>query len=258
MILVVDVGNTNTVVGAMKEGEVLHHWRISTAMRTTDEMGLLLLQLVEVKGLSATEISGVCVSCVVPSVLYSIEKAARRYFGVHAVVIGKGIKTGMRIRTDNPREVGADRIVNAVSAYQVCQSAVVVVDFGTATTFDCVSSEGDYVGGVISPGFRISAEALFNRAAKLPKVEVERPERVIGTNTIHSMQSGLYWGYVGLVNSLASRCKAELHEQNPHSQIHCVATGGLSNLIGRACDEIDSVDADLTLRGLWLLFHRNQ
>lgn len=258
MILVVDVGNTNTVVGAMQEGQVVHHWRISTMMRTTDEMGLLLLQLIQVKGLSAGDISGLCVSCVVPSVLYSIEKAARRYFDVDAIVIGKGIKTGMRIRTDNPREVGADRIVNAVSAYQDCQSPVVVVDFGTATTFDCVSAQGDYVGGVIAPGFRISAEALFNRAAKLPKVEVERPERVIGTNTIHSMQSGLYWGYVGLVNSLASRCKQELRGGNQALEIRCIATGGLSNLIGRACDEIDSVDSDLTLRGLWLLFHRNQ
>lgn len=254
MILVIDVGNTNTVIGAMADGQVIYHWRISTMIRTTDEIGLLLLQLIEVRGLKASDIVGICVSCVVPSVLYSIEKAARRYFDVEAVIIGRGIKTGMRIRTDNPREVGADRIVNAVSAYQDCMSAVVVVDFGTATTLDCVADNGDYVGGVIAPGFRISAEALFNRAAKLPKVEVERPERVIGTNTIHSMQSGLFWGYVGLVNSLAARCKEELSD----STVHCVATGGLSNLIGRACEEIDSVDADLTLRGLWLLFYRNQ
>jgi type III pantothenate kinase len=257
MILVLDVGNTNTVIGAMKDAQVIHHWRISTIVRTTDEVGMLLLQLVNTNGLSPKDITGICVSCVVPSVVYSIEKASREYFNLQAIIIGRGIKTGMRIRTDNPREVGADRIVNSVAAFHHCQSPAVVVDFGTATTLDCITANGDYIGGVIAPGFRISAEALFNRAAMLPKVEVERPERVIGTNTIHSMQSGLFWGYVGLVNSLAKRCKAELREKAPELPIHCIATGGLSNLIGRACVEIDDVDTDLTLFGLWLLYHKN-
>ena len=257
MILVVDVGNSNTVLGAMREGVVLHRWRISTSMRTTDEFGIMMLQLIERRGWSAKDFEGFAVSCVVPSVLYAIEKAAKRYLKVDAIVVSRGIKTGMRIRTDNPREVGADRIVNAVAAYEHYRSPVVVVDFGTATTLDCVTDAGDYIGGAIAPGFQISAEALFLKTAKLPKVEVYRTEKVIGRNTIQSMQAGMFWGYVGLVNELASRSKKELKEYCK-GDIVCVATGGLSNLVGQACTSIDALDRDLTLKGLWILYERNQ
>ena len=258
MILVVDVGNTNTVVGAMESGIVIQRWRISTVVRTTDEMGLLLLQLVERQNIFATQIKGVAVSCVVPSVLYAIEKATKRYFGLDALVVSKGVKTGMRVCTDNPREVGADRIVNSVAVFEKYRSAAVVVDFGTATTLDCITSRGDYVGGAIAPGFQISADALFSKTAKLPKVEVFRTEKVIGTNTIQSMQAGMYWGYVGLVDALARKCKRELKQKHPEKDVICVATGGLSSLVGQECSSIDSIDRDLTLKGLWILFTRNQ
>ncbi|MCB9779414.1 MAG: type III pantothenate kinase [Alphaproteobacteria bacterium] len=259
MLLVIDVGNTNTVIGALDGERLAHRWRISTVMRTTDEFGLLVLQLLERSGLKADDVVGASVSCVVPSLLYSIEKACRRYLDVDAMIVGRGIKTGMKVRTDNPREVGADRIVNAVAALERFSGPLVVVDFGTATTFDCVSADGAYVGGAIAPGFRISADALFERTAKLPRVEVERPARAIGTNTVHSMQSGLYWGYVGLVDELARRCKAELAATvDPGVHIPCLATGGLANLIGTACSEVEEVDGNLTLQGLRLLWERNR
>ncbi len=260
MLLVIDVGNTNTVIGAMDGDRVVQNWRVTTTPRTTDEFGLLLLQLLGHRGLTPGDFTGACVSCVVPSVLYAIEKATRRYLHQECLVVGRG-RTGMRVRTDNPREVGADRIVNAVAAWRRFQCPLVVVDFGTATTFDCVDQHGDYVGGAISPGFRIAAEALTTRTAKLPRVEVEHPERAIGTNTIASMQSGLFFGYVGLVDGLARRCKTELAEMcggiNP-ARIKCIATGGLANLVGSACEEIEEVDNDLTLVGLRILWELNR
>jgi len=257
MLLVVDVGNTNMVLGAMVGEEVKERWRVSTQPRTTDEFGLLLLKLLEHRGLGPDDVSGAIVCCVVPSVLYTIDKACRRYLEVDTMVVGRGMKTGMRVRTDNPREVGADRIVNSVAAFDRHGGPLVAVDFGTATTFDCINGQGDYLGGAIAPGFRISADALFKRTAKLPRVEVERPSQAIGTNTIQSMQSGLYWGYVGLVDGLAARCKAELSAQSGGVHVRCVATGGLANLLGTACGEIDEIDDDLTLRGLSILWERN-
>ncbi|MCB9759373.1 MAG: type III pantothenate kinase [Alphaproteobacteria bacterium] len=254
MLLVIDVGNTNIVLGLMQGSEVLHQWRISTTTRTTDEFGLTVLQLLAHREVPAAAVTGVIVSCVVPSTLYAIQKASRRYLNHTPLVVGRGLKTGMRVRTDNPREVGSDRIVNAVAAVERWSAPLVVVDFGTATTFDCVNGEGEYVGGAIAPGLRISAEALFMRTSKLPRVEVARPRRAIGTNTVASMQSGLFFGYVGLVDHLARTCKAELAGGEP---VRCVATGGFSNLIGRACEEIDDVDEHLTLRGLSMLFDLN-
>ena len=252
MLLGIDVGNTNTVIGALEGLEVKHLWRVSTVPRTTDEFGLVLLQLLNHEDIAITEVEGVAVCCVVPSVLYAIEKAVRRYLNCDVLVVGRGIKTGMRVRTDNPREVGADRIVNAVAAFEDHGGPLVVVDFGTATTFDCVSSKGDYIGGAIAPGYQISADALFTRTAKLPRVPLQRPAQAIGTNTVASMQSGLFWGYVGLVNELARRCKDEFAERP-----RCVATGGLARLIGGACDEIDDHDEHLTLKGLRILWERN-
>ena len=233
MLLVIDVGNTNTVFGVMKQGNVVHRWRISTTPRTTDEFGILMMQLLAYRQFQATDFRGVCVSCVVPSILYAIEKACRRYLKLTALVIGKGMKTGMRVRTDNPREVGADRIVNAVAAYENLQSAVVIVDFGTATTLDCVNEEGDYLGGAIAPGFRISAEALFMRAAKLPKVEVEQTRRVIGKNTIQSMQAGLYWGYVGLVDELARRCCKKPSSPAPSNEWNSMRSRSMRRFVQR-------------------------
>ena len=257
MILVIDVGNTNMVFGAMDGMDVKYRWRISTESRTTDEMGLLLLQLLNHKGLSQVDIQGACISCVVPSLLYTVEKACRRYLRLDPLVVGKGAKTGMRVRTDNPREVGADRIVNAMAAFHKYKNAVVAIDFGTATTLDCVNAKGDYLGGAIAPGFRISADALFQRTAKLPKVELEKTDSVIGKNTITSMQTGLYWGYVGLVNELARRCKEELINSGEADIVYCVATGGLARLVGQSCSEIQDIDDYLTLRGLVLLYERN-
>ena len=258
MLLVIDVGNTNTVVGAMSASKVIYNWRITTKSRTTDEMGLLLLELFRLEGIKPDDFDGVCVSCVVPSVLYAIEKASRRYLHRDAFVISRGIKTGMRICTDDPRQIGTDRIVNSVAGYRRYQKALVVIDFGTATTLDCINSRGDYLGGAIAPGFRISIDALFTKTAKLPKVEVERVESVIGKNTIHSMQAGMFWGYVGLVDELARRCRAELTMMEPQQEVFCIATGGLANLIGEACQEIQSIDRDLTLQGLWDLYYLNQ
>jgi len=257
VLLVIDVGNTNIVLGAMVDGEAVETWRISTARRTTDEVGLVLLELLRLRGIETGRLSGVIISCVVPSLLFNLTKACRRYLDIEALVVGSGVKTGMRVRTDNPREVGADRVVNAVAATARWGTPVVVVDFGTATTFDCVDHHGDYVGGAIAPGLAISAEALFQRTSKLPKVEVSKPRRAIGTNTIASMQSGLFYGYVGLVDHLAAVCKAELRREGD-DRVFCVATGGFSNLVGRACSEIDEVDDALTLRGLWLLWERNR
>lgn len=253
MLLVIDVGNTNIVLGAFDGPTLVEHWRISTVSRTTDELGLLFLQLLQHHGVPVAALEGCIISCVVPSVLYTIEKACRRYLSLEAIVVGRGMRTGMRVRTDNPREVGADRIVNAIAALDEHAAPLVVVDFGTATTFDIVSPEGDYVGGAIAPGLRISADALFERTAMLPRVELERPPKAIGTNTVRSMQSGLFWGYVGLVDGLARRCKEEMGVRAT-----CIATGGLANLVGRACDEIDLVDEHLTLKGLRLLWERNR
>ena len=257
MLLVIDVGNTNTVIGAMQDGEVIYRWRITTQSRTTDELGMLLLQLLHFENVQPESIEGVCVSCVVPSVLYAIVKASKRYLKVDAFVVDRGIKTGMKICTDNPRQIGADRIVNAVAAFRRNPQPLVVIDFGTATTLDCVNAKGEYLGGAITPGFQIALDALFVRTAKLPKVEVEKTDSVIGKNTIHSMQAGMFWGYVGLVNELAHRCKMELAPQNPTKSVLCIATGGLANLVGSDCKEIDMIEHNLTLLGLWDLYMLN-
>ena len=255
MLLVIDVGNTNIVLGLMDGQDVQHRWRVSTKGRTTDEFGLLLRQLMGEVGVDAVD--GAIVSCVVPSTLYSITKACRRYLEVEPLVVGSGVKTGMRVRTDNPREVGADRIVNSVAALSKWEPPLVVVDFGTATTFDCVDAEGNYVGGAIAPGLRIAAEALFNKTSKLPMVEVLKPQNAIGKNTIDCIQSGLFHGYQGLVERLANACKAELGQNSGGRRVACIATGGFSSLIASSCDAIDEVDESLTLRGLSLLWERN-
>ncbi len=253
MVLAIDVGNTNIVLGLMEGERVVETFRISTQQRTTDELGLLMVQLFAHRGISKDKIDGAIVSTVVPSVLYTIDKACRRYLDLDLLVVGKKLKTGVRVRTDNPREVGADRIVNAAAAIHKWGAPIVVVDLGTATTFDCVDANGDYVGGAIAPGFKISEEALVSRTAQLPRVELVRPPAAIGTNTVHAMQSGLLFGYAGLCDALARRCKEELG-----GKAKVVATGGLATLVARESEVIEEVDAYLTLRGLALLWARNR
>jgi type III pantothenate kinase len=255
MILVIDVGNSQTVLGLMEGDTVRERWRISTHRRTTDEFGMQVVQLLQHGGWVDGAVEGVIVSCVVPSSLFTITKGCRRYLDMDPLVVGSGIRTGMRVKTDNPKEVGADRIVNAIAALEKGPAPLVVVDFGTATTFDCVDAGGNYVGGAIAPGLQISADALFSRTAKLPRVEVLAPREVIGRNTNDSIQSGLYYGYLGLVERLARECKEALGGGESH--VRCIATGGFSNLLGRACAEVDDVDEHLTLKGLSLLWHRN-
>jgi len=254
MILVIDVGNTNTVIGLMQGTTLKARLRLTTDDRTTDETGILMVQGLANRGFGPDDIEGAIISSVVPSALYSFEKACRRYLKVEdPLVVGRRLKTRIKVRMDDPRSVGADRIVNAVAAVERWGGPIIVVDFGTATTFDCVNVDGEYVGGSIAPGFRISEEALFAKTAKLPRVEVARPPTAIGRNTIAAIQSGMFFGYVGLVDSIARRCREEL---DPAAKV--VATGGLSQLLADESEEITEVDPFLTLRGLAILYERNQ
>lgn len=253
MLLVIDVGNTNTVLGLMEGMEVRAQVRMTTRPRTTDEVGIFMLQALAHRGARLEDIDGAIISSVVPTVLYELQKACRNYLHCEPLVVGRNLKTKIKVRTDNPREVGADRIVNAVAALERWGGPIIIVDFGTATTFDCVNADGEYVGGSIAPGFRISEEALVSKTAKLPRVEVVRPESAIGRNTVSAIQSGLYFGYVGLVDALARRCREELG-----GQARVVATGGLATLLAGDSEVIEEVDPHLTLRGLALLYHRNK
>ncbi len=255
MLLVMDVGNTNTVLGLFEEDTLAHDWRIRTEVHmTVDEYGILLKNLLETQGLSLNVVTDVIVSSVVPPVLNHIEGFCRKYFQTDPLVVGPGIRTGMPILYDNPKEVGADRIVNAVAAYETFHSAVIVVDFGTATTFDYVSERGEYMGGVICPGILISCEALFQKASKLPRVEIfAKPKSILAKNTIASMNAGIVYGYAGLVEGIIARMKREI--QKP---LAVVATGGLAPLIASECPAIEKVDDFLTLKGLKILFERNR
>lgn len=254
MLLVLDVGNTNTVIGLYDDDKLIQHWRVQThRQRATDEHGIVLRQLFNISGVDHERIQHAIVSCVVPPITRRYDAMLRRYVGVEPLIVGPGIRTGMRILYENPREVGADRIVNSVAAYELHGAGLIVVDFGTATTFDAVNPQGEYLGGVIAPGMTISADALFNRAAMLPRVNIKRPDQVVGRNTVASMQSGLYYGYAGLVGEVVRRMKGEL--QFP---VKVFATGGLAGLIAAECDVIDVVDRNLTLDGLRLLWLLNQ
>ncbi len=254
MLLVMDVGNTNTVVGVYRGEELLHHWRLASLRnRTVDELGVLVRQLFTLPELAAKEIDAIAIASVVPPLTPSLAGMASKYFGTEALFVEPGVKTGMPILYENPQEVGADRIANAVAAFEGYGGPVLVVDFGTATTVDAVSARGEYLGGVIAPGVQISSEALFQRAARLPRVEIRRPEQVIGRNTVQSMQSGLFYGYLGLIEGLLSRLKAEL---SPSARV--VATGGLAPVFGEEFEGFDAVDPFLTLEGLRLIYVRNR
>lgn len=254
MLLVLDVGNTETTIGLF-EGEVLSkRWSISTTLtRTQDEWAALMKIYFEMAGFSISEVHGVAISSVVPPVDHILKEAFETYFSLVPLFVGPGIKTGIQILYENPSEVGADRVVNAVAAAKLHELPAIVIDFGTATTFDLVAADGSYVGGVIAPGLAISAEALFTRAAKLPKVELAKPKKVVGKSTTASMQSGLFYGYASLTEGIVKRIKAEYGAVKS-----VVATGGLANLIAPECPFIDDVDEDLTLKGLYFIHEKNR
>jgi type III pantothenate kinase len=253
MLLVIDVGNTHTVVGLFRASELLVHWRVTThPERTADEFGVLLRDLFGNQSFRIEDVQAITVSCVVPPLLPALEEVSHRFFGVDPLVVGPGIRTGLPILADNPKEVGADRIVNAIAGIARYGSPLIIVDFGTATTFDAISKKGEYMGGAIAPGISISLEALFEHAAKLPRVEIIRPEQAIGRNTISSMQSGILFGYVGLVKEMVTRIGQELGG-NPQ----VIATGGGAELVARETGLIDKVDPFLTLEGLRLIHERN-
>jgi type III pantothenate kinase len=254
MLLAVDAGNTHTVFGLFDGEPLLSSWRIATRPEVTaDELGVLLQAMLVQRGFDPQGVDGVIIACVVPDLHETLEATARETFGCEPLVVGPGLRTGMPILYENPHEVGADRIVNAVAAQSRFGAPVIVVDFGTATTFDVVGPGGEYLGGVIAPGLGISAEALFRRAARLHRVSVRRPAKVIGRNTEHSTQAGLFFGYAGLVEGLVRRIRAELGIEAP-----VVATGGLSSTLASELTFLSAVDPNLTLDGLRLLWHKNR
>jgi type III pantothenate kinase len=250
MLLCVDIGNTTITFGLYESDKLSHHWRIATVVhRMADEYAILVDSLFRVDGLEAQAISAVCMVSVVPRLTGIFVEMCQRYWHIEPFVVDAGVRTGVKIRTENPREVGADRIVNTVAAYHLYGGPACVVDFSTATTFDAISREGDYLGGAIAPGMGVALEALSDRAAKLPKVEIARPPQAIGRNTVQSMQSGFFFGLVGLVEGMVARFRNELGEE-----MRVIATGNLAELIARETDAIEILAPWLTMDGLRLVY----
>jgi type III pantothenate kinase len=253
MLLVVDVGNTQTHFGTWHDNELVQHWRFATVRESTaDELGAALRNLLELRGLTLEDLTASIVSSTVPQLGPEWATMATRYLSHEMLVVGPGIRTGMALRYDNPREIGADRLVNAVAAFEKVKGAVVVVDFGTAITYDPVSSEGEYLGGIITPGVEISMEALTTRAAALPRIDIAPPRALIGKTTVDAIRSGIVYGFAGQVDSIVRRLRAEMGEET-----ETIATGGLAGHIVPFTETIDEVDDLLTLRGLRLLYERN-
>lgn len=258
MIFVIDVGNTNIVLGLIEGKKLISDWRLSTDMpRTADEYGMIVKALFDHMGYRMADVDGIIVSSVVPNIMYSLEHMIRKYFNIEPIFVGPGIKTGINIKYDNPKEVGADRIVNAVAALELYGGPLIIIDFGTATTFCAVTSSADYLGGSIVPGIKISSEALFVRAAKLPRIELVKPPTVICKNTVQSMQSGIIYGYVGLVDYIVNKMKEEMKKYDS-KETFIVATGGLAKLIASDSTTINEVNGNLTLEGLRILYERNK
>lgn len=260
MLLAFDIGNSNTVLGVFRDGELLTNWRIETdSHKSADEYGMLVSQLFAYDGLEMKDVDDIIISTVVPSVLYTLEHMSMKYFGCKPIVVESGVKTGLIIKYDNPKQVGADRIVNAVAAVNKFGGPLIIIDFGTATTFCAVTDKAEYLGGTIAPGLKISSEALFEKTAKLPKVELDEPGHTICKNTIESMQSGLIYGHMGLVEYMVREMKKELAEIcGEGKDIKVIATGGLASMIASGVDCIDEVDKMLTLEGLEVIYQKNK
>jgi type III pantothenate kinase len=272
MLLAIDVGNTNTVLGLYRldgavhaaeaaaastpenERELVAHWRVTThRTQTSDEYGVLFVNLFNMHGLAVDQVHHIIISSVVPPVEGTLRRVCEKYFHLQPLFVEPGIKTGMPVLVDNPAELGADRLVNAIAAYERYGGPCIVVDFGTATTFDVISAKGEYLGGAISPGLGISADALFSRAARLGRVDIKRPQKVIGTNTVTHLQSGLYYGYIGLVDGILERMTKEIG-----TEVRVISTGGLARQISADSQYIKQIDDMLTLDGLRILFERNR
>ena len=254
MILTLDIGNTNVKTALFEGMDMVEYWRVSTDRNmSSDEYGILLMNLFAHKGISASAVEGIMISSVVPQINFTIEHMCQNYFGMEPRIIGPGIKTGINIKYENPRELGSDRIANAVAAYELYGGPCITIDFGTATSFGVISEKGEFLGGAICPGLKLAAEALTERAAKLPRFELAKPESVIGKNTVTNMQAGIVYGYIGQINYLVDRMKRELGA--PHAKV--IATGGLATLVAGESNVIDVMDGLLTLKGLCLIHRRN-
>lgn len=255
MLFVINVGNTNLLMGLYDGTKLISHWRLGTDKeRTADEFGIYFMGFFRNENIDVNSIEAVIISSVVPPIMYSLEHGIRKYIKKDPILVGPGIKTGINIKYENPRELGADRIVNAVAAYELYGGPLIVVDFGTATTFNAVSSKGEFLGGVICPGIKISAEALYQRTAKLPRIDLTKPESVIGRNPSISIQSGIFNGYVGQVNHIVGKMKKEMKEDN----IKVIATGGLARFIASEADSINEINGFLTLEGLRIIYDKNR
>ena len=254
MLLAIDVGNTYSVIGVYKSDALVGNWRISTTReRTSDEIGMFLMSVLNHAGISPGEIKAVIMCSVVPPAMHSIVNAIKKYININPILVEPGIKTGINIKYENPREVGSDKIVNAVGALKLYGGPVIIVDFGTATTFCAVNQKGDYLGGIICPGIKISAEALFDKASMLPRIEITKPKHIIGRTTVSSMQSGIIYGFIGQVDHIIRLMKRELAMKG----IKVIATGGMANLIASGSEAIDEVNTFLTLEGLKTVYQMN-